>query len=251
LSNITVLATPDLLTGRDLKGSVAVVIDVLRATSSIATAFSSGCRKLIPARSKEEALALREKNPQALLTGEQGGLKIEGFDLGNCPFEYSAGNVAGRTLVMTTSNGTRTVLGASEAGASPVFLCSFLNLDAVAAACTAACQGRSGLPAKELAIACSGSHGEFSLEDYACAGALAEDLASQGLFRLNKDAQEAVKVFRDYGRDPLRAMKDSPHGQQLEGMGFAKDLVYCANVSALDVVPVFADGAVTLHKESR
>lgn len=246
MSNITVLATPDLLLERDLSGSAAAVIDVLRATSSITTAFSSGCRKLIPARSKEEALALQKRNAGALLTGEQGGLKIEGFDLGNSPFEYSPANVRGRTVIMTTSNGTKAVLGAFEAGASPVFLCSFLNLSAVARACVAACT-QDGATRKDLSIVCSGSHGESSLEDFACAGALAALVASEAGFAPDADAEEALKTFERYKCDALAVMRDSPHGQQLETMGFAEDLVYCAKQSSLEAVPVFSGGAVTLH----
>ncbi|MGE5580111.1 MAG: 2-phosphosulfolactate phosphatase [Bacillota bacterium] len=248
MSEITVLATPDLLLARDLTGYAAAVIDVLRATSSIATAFSSGCQKLIPARSKEQALIERAGHEGAILTGEQGGLKIPGFDLGNSPLEYTPQNVAGRTIVMTTSNGTRAVLGASEAGASPVFLCSFLNLTAVASACAQAALSEDGSP-KGVAIVCSGEHGQFSLEDFACAGALASAISSLGDFSLDSSARAASSLYEAYGRDALRVLRDSPHGQDLIGMGFSDDLAHCAKVGALDVVPRFSGGSVTLHRK--
>ena len=216
MSRITVLATPDLLLDRDLSGCAAAVIDVLRATSSISTAFSSGCRKLIPARSKEEALAKKAENPGALLTGEQGGMKIPGFDLGNSPFEYSPETVGGKTIIMTTSNGTRTVLGAAKAGASPVFLCSFLNVPAVAKACVDA--------RTDVAVVCSGEHGMFSLEDFACAGALASAVASQGSYSLDPGARAALSLYEAYNRDALQALKDSPHGRELIDMGFGEEI---------------------------
>ena len=244
MSLITVLATPDLLLDRDLSGYAAAVIDVLRATSSISTAFASGCRKLIPARSIEEALAKRDENPGALCTGEQGGLKIPGFDLGNSPFEYSPKNVAGKTIIMTTSNGTRAVLGAAQAGASPVFLCSLLNVPAIAKACVAVCGGSEGGP-KELIVVCSGEHGGFSLEDFACAGALTAAVASQGPYSLDPGARAALSLYEAYKRDALQVLKDSPHGRQLIDMGFGEDLAYCAKVGALDVVPRFSAGTVT------
>lgn len=246
MSEITVLATPDLLLARDLTGYAAAVIDVLRATSSIATAFSSGCHKLIPARNKDQALIEREHHEGAILTGEQGGLKIPGFDLGNSPLEYTPRNVAGKTIVMTTSNGTRAVLGASEAGASPVFLCSFLNLTAVARACAEAALSENG-SAKGVAIVCSGEHGKFSLEDFACAGALVSELSSLGGFSLDPTARAALCLWEAYERDALRVLQDAPHGRDLIRMGFADDLAHCAQVGVFEVVPRFSDGSVTLH----
>lgn len=123
MPTIKVLPMPDLIEKADLKGCAAAVIDVLRATSSITRAFSSGCHKLIPALDKVQALSILKRHRGALISGESRGLKIEGFDLGNSPAEYSPENVGGKTVIMTTSNGTRAVLGAAKAGASPVLLC--------------------------------------------------------------------------------------------------------------------------------
>lgn len=237
LPEVTVLATPDLLKERRLFGFAAAVIDVLRATSSISTAFSSGCQKLIPARSKEEALAKKALISDALVTGEQGGLRIPGFDLGNSPFEYAPAVVGGKTVIMTTSNGTRAILGAAEAGASPVLICSFLNAPAVAR--DIADTG------KDVAIVCSGEHGAFSLEDYACAGALVGELASLGSYELDSASRAALCLYEAFERDALEVLAFAPHGRELIGLGFEKDLRYCADVGAIDVVPAFAGGMVT------
>ncbi len=240
MPEVTVLATPDLLNERHLFGCAAAVIDVLRATSSISTAFSSGCQKLIPARSKEEALAKKALMPDALITGEQGGLKIAGFDLGNCPFEYSPGVVGGKTVIMTTSNGTRAILGAAEAGASPVFICSFLNAPAVAR--------DSAATGKNIAIVCSGEHGAFSLEDFACAGALVGELASLGSYELDSTSRAALCLYEAFERDALKVLEFAPHGRELIGLGFEKDLKFCASVGAIDVVPAFAGGIVSISR---
>lgn len=250
MPTLKVLPMPDMIEKADLRGSAAAVVDVLRATSSIATAFSSGCCKVIPAFDKVQALSILKKHPGALVSGESHGLKIDGFDLGNSPAEYSPGNVGGRTVVMTTSNGTKAVLGAAKAGASPVFLCSFLNLKAVARAyLDAKWAGGSGLAG--MTVVCSGSHGEFSLEDFACAGALVEavvESAAPGLrFDLDDQARQALKRFQTYRGDIAAVFDDSPHGQYLRTIGFAADLAYCANESSLDVVPFFENGAVTLY----
>lgn len=243
MPKIAVLETPDLIQDRDLRGSAAV-IDVLRATSSITQAFSSGCKRLIPARTEEEARSILRENPGALISGERRGLKIEGFDLGNSPFEYSPENVRGKTVIMTTSNGTKAIIGAARARASPVFICSFLNLQAVARAYLA---GGS----KDLAVVCSGSHDESSLEDFACAGALVSAILSLGPpteFVLDDPAKEAVASFESYEGNVLAILEGSPHGRYLRTIGFQKDLAYCAKVSFLDVVPVFSDGAVCHHE---
>ncbi len=241
MPKIAVLATPDSIQCHDLRGSAAAVIDVLRATSSITQAFSSGCERLIPARTEEEARNVLKGNPGAIISGEQRGLKIEGFDLGNSPLEYSPENVRGKTVIMTTSNGTKAILGAAGSGASPVLVCSFLNLGAAARAYLAHSR-------RDLAVVCSGSHGEFSLEDFVCGGALVSaimSLAPSAEFTLDEAAREAVASFESYRGDVLAVFDDSEHGRYLKTIGFQEDLVYCARASSLDIVPAFSGGAIT------
>ena len=238
MREVRVLPTPDLLEGLELRGT-GVVIDVLRASSSIVQALSSGCEKIIPASTEEEAREILSRNQGAVIGGERGGMRIEGFDLGNSPLEYSPANVAGRTVVMTTSNGTKAIIATSRAGASPVLICSFLNLRAVARACLEHLQ--------DITIVCSGSHGEFSLEDFACAGALSEDLlevAGGDGVELEESARDAADLFAKYGRRPETVFLESQHGQYLKSLGFEEDLKHCANVSLLDVVPVYRAGAI-------
>jgi 2-phosphosulfolactate phosphatase len=238
LPRISVLETPAGIAPGGLAGHVAVVIDVLRATSSITTAISSGCRSVIPAGSKDEAVRLKSVHPGALLGGEIGGRKIEGFDLGNSPGEYGKEAVSGKDIIMSTSNGTKAILGAKRGGADPVLICSFLNLDAVAREVLSEVAGQG----KHVAIVCSGSLGQFSLEDFACAGALVKALCRDcGPAELAPDgpAKKALETFNTHDSDPIKVFCNSPHGQNLKEMGFEGDLELCARGSSLDAVPRF------------
>lgn len=205
---------------------------------------------LIPANDREEALELLKRHPGALITGESRGLKIKGFDLGNSPAEYTAEKVAGKTVVMTTSNGTRAVLGAAATGAAPIFVCSFLNLAPVARAYLAGDWAPGAAPG-DMAVVCAGSHGEFSLEDFACAGALVNVIMAgkPPSLQLTPDgpAKEAAACFDSYGGDIVSIFNDSPHGRYLKTIGFEDDLYHCARESSLEVVPFYSQGAVTLY----
>lgn len=243
MSRISVLETPTPITPGGIAGNVAVVIDVLRATSSITTALSSGCRAVIPASSKDEALRLGASHPGALLGGEIGGKKIEGFDLGNSPADYAPEAVGGKTVIMTTSNGTKAILGAVQGGASEVLICSFLNLGAVAREVWSVVN-KAG---RDVKIVCSGSLGCFSLEDFACAGALAKALRSTddtGALTLDESAVSALEVFDRYRGDVMAVFEDSPHGQDLRTLGYEADLERCAKVSSIDVVPRVEEHAI-------
>ncbi|HHW17561.1 MAG TPA: 2-phosphosulfolactate phosphatase [Firmicutes bacterium] len=252
MPEVTVLPTPKDLEGFDLSGSTAVVIDVLRATSSMAQALSSGCERIIPAKSEEEALALKKNFPEALLCGERRGRKISGFDLGNSPAEYVSSSVKGKVLIMTTSNGTRTIAAAREKGAVEIFMCSFLNLGKTAAVLSQrllAAERQVSSRKPSLAVICSGSHGEFSLEDFACAGALIERMTGQeGLIKpeltLTESAVEAVSLYRRYNGDIMRILDDSQHGRYLRSIGFGHDLLFCSKVDSLKIVPCLSEAGI-------
>jgi 2-phosphosulfolactate phosphatase len=240
---ISVLETPAPIAPGGIAGNVAVVIDVLRATSSIATAISSGCRAVIPAGSRDEALCLRATHPEALLGGEIGGKKIDGFDLGNSPADFTRQAVEGREVIMSTSNGTKAILAARKGGANPIFTSSFLNLRAVARRVWAEMSAGK----KDLTVVCSGSLGRPSLEDFSCAGALAEavlDLAGARSPALDDTAKRAVQVFQNYKGNIIGIFEASPHGRDLQEMGFGEDLRRCASLDSLDVVPVFNGTAI-------
>ena len=234
---LAVYFTPEKVAGDDIREHVAVVIDVLRATSVIAQAVASGARAIYPAGTIEEAVRLGQNLDRAelILCGERGGLRIEGFDLGNSPLEFTPDAVADRMLVMSTTNGTPAMMVAMPSRRT--YAASFLNLGAVAAAL-------SGEEA--IAIVCAGREGRFALEDAVCAGMLVERVTGgRDDVVLDDSAIAAVALARHFGGDLDAMMRDTAAGRQLIGIGHDHDVVYCAGVDQLDVVPRLEDRRIT------
>lgn len=208
-----------------LKESAAVVIDVLRATTSMAHALSHDCAGIIPRLTVGEALEYRTRNPNALLGGERKGLRLPGFDLGNSPCEYGP-NVAGRLVCMTTTNGTKAI-HASQA--SPLLMAAaFVNLSA-----TAAHIRREGF--SSVGIVCSGTDGDIAYEDILCAGALVSHLLQdQHNIELNDSARIALGAWESCSATGLvRALASARGGQERT----KEDIALAASV---DVCPVAA-----------
>jgi 2-phosphosulfolactate phosphatase len=222
-----------------LDGRVALVVDVFRATSMVVAAFGAGCARVIPvasaAAAREKAAAMAPE--PVLLAGERGGDPIEGFDLGNSPLECTPDRVEGRTLILTTTNGTRAMLKAAEAAAAAV--AALTNVSA--AVRWAAASGR------DVTVLCAGEQGRFSLEDAACAGLLVDGLlrADPGA-QLSDAAQAARCLGLSYGAQPERLKGDAAWARQLHRNGRAADLDACARIDTSSLVPEIAAGAVTL-----
>jgi 2-phosphosulfolactate phosphatase len=194
---------------------VAVVVDVLRATSTIAQALASGYRRVYCCREVEDAIALREQLGEGLLGGERNAVQIEGFDLGASPREVL--EPRGETLIYSTTNGTRAVLAAANA-CREVLLGSLLNLSAIAAAVREGC-----------VIVCAGFQGRFALDDAYCAGRIVELLGADEV----TDAAKASAVLAgSYSTawDGLLARTYGPPGLE-------EDIRFCAQENVVDVVP--------------
>ncbi|MDN5332164.1 MAG: 2-phosphosulfolactate phosphatase [Tepidanaerobacteraceae bacterium] len=225
---------------KDLSGKTAIVIDVLRATSVITTALFNGAERVIPVPSVDDALNLaREFEGHVLLGGERGAVKIPGFDLGNSPLEYKKELVAGKTVILTTSNGTRAIK-ASES-AEHVLIGCFLNASAVAEKAL-----RFALSSETpcVALVCAGTLGEFSLDDAACAG-LIVDILVRNIEREQEPPELSDLAFacRDLyigHRHDLKAfISHAAHYKRLLGLGFEKDIDYCLQRDVIDCVPVY------------
>ena len=215
--------------------SVVVVIDVLRATTSIATAFANGCRKLIPTATVEEAVALKQDHfPDALLAGERKGLIIPGFQLGNSPFEYVRNIVDSKTIIMTTTNGTR-ALGLAR-NAATVFTAAFVNAAAV-------CERLSDM-GRDVVFLCAGTEGNFSIEDVLCAGLLVSRFGLSAT--LSDKALAARAMYEGAYSDLLKTVMTSSHGRYLRDIGFADDVVFCLQHDIFSVVPQYCDGIITI-----
>lgn len=223
-------------------GRTVVVIDVLRATSSILEALWNGARAVCPALTPEEAtvLAQRVGRRDTLLCGERRGERIDGFDLGNSPLEFSSEAVAGKLLSMTTTNGTAALLAAG--GASAVLLGALLNVGAVA--------DRLAASREPAIVLCAGREGRFALEDAACAGLLVIALRERvEKLALNDAGHAAAALARPYRRrSPLPLLRRSAAGRALLGLDFGDDLAFCAHVDRYDLVPELRDRQVTAPK---
>ena len=219
--------------GRSLPpGAWAVVIDVLRYSTTVSAAFDHGAARAYPAAAEDEARARHAAlaGTGALLCGEREGLPLPGFDLGNSPLEFTEARVKDKTLVTLTTNGTLT-LRAAASGQAALLGC-FANagalVDAVAAAAPA-----------ELFLVCSGKEAGFCIEDFACAGFLARRLFRALPDQVAADPQTiaACRVMADYDNDTRRLLSDSSHGKYLATLGFAADVEYCAEIDIHASVP--------------
>ena len=238
---LDVLFLPRELPVRPRPELTAVVIDVLRATTSIVVAFQHGCRSILPVASREEAERVRTALPGAVLAGEQGGLRIPGFDLGNSPREFTRQAVAGRDVILTTSNGTKALR--AVVGGRTVAIGAFLNRGAVGEWLVA--RGTDSL------ILCSGYEGGFSLEDAVCAGAIVERAAGLAArLALGDGARACQALWARFGSDLLRLLPETAWGQRMLGMGFGPDMEMCARVDVTDAVPRMEGDRITLGAPS-
>ncbi len=224
------VVVPRLIRQRMLTGQVAVVIDVLRASTVIVRAIDSGCSWLYPVRTRKEALETCKhvEGGQLLLVGERQGVKLKGFDMGNSPLEYTPENVRGHRLIMTTTNGTNAVHRSNSA--RKVIIGSFSNLSAVVATIK---------KAEEIVLVCAGTRGQLSLEDTACAGAIVERIVREGDAACTDAAKIARYVYLQHKDDLAGMMKThSEHGKKLIRLGFKDDISYAAKIDISSSVPV-------------
>jgi 2-phosphosulfolactate phosphatase len=217
------------------------VIDVLRASTSIAAALANGARAVVPLESSDEAIirAKAFERSDVLLAGERRMHPIPGFDLGNSPGAFTRRVVAGKTILMTTTNGTSAI--ASAQGARDVVVASYVNYAAVLAMLRSALRGGA-----DVTIVCAGRERQFALEDAACAGRFASAAAKRlpGV-ELNDAAQACGLIDRKYGDQLLKLFDASEHGRALRTAGFGDDLAACADVNSYAVIPLYQDRQIT------
>ncbi len=230
----------------DFSGRVAVVIDVIRATTVIVEALASGARSIYPVVSTEDAIRLAHTlgRDETLICGERKGLKVDGFHLGNSPREFTPERVGGKRLVMTTTNGTRALWAAQ--GAKKVLVLSFLNLRAVALEVAEALE--AGTP---VALVCAGKEGGFSLDDAFCAGLLVRELAlvlgesGPGSLDLNDQARAAL-CLADAFELSEGFLRRTAAGAALVDVGLEGDLAFCARKNRYTHVPRMEDRILRL-----
>jgi len=219
---VSVLLSPS---DQVVDGPCAVIIDVLRATSTLTVALANGARGVIPTRTPPEALALRQARRDTLACGERDGRMVHGFDLGNSPFEYTGERVAGRMLAFASTNGSLAMLAARRARRR--VLAAFVNARAVV---------ERVRNEREITIVCAGKLGGFCLEDAACAGLLVARLEALGAVAAD-DAARFARALAPEDQDGTRALVEgSAHARDLLSMGdaYARDLAFCAGLDTID-----------------
>jgi 2-phosphosulfolactate phosphatase len=237
--NVDVFLTPGEVVPGEVAGRTVVVIDVLRATSTIVEALSAGAKAIFPVGSIDDALRLANNIGRAdvLLCGERRCLPIDGFDMGNSPREFTPDRVAGKTLVMTTTNGTHAM--SLTAGAERVIIGSIMNLDAVVEDLASA--------EADPVFVCAGRERFFAMEDAICAGAMVKRLLEvrPGDWTLNDGAVAASALMDRFGAgEDLLASVGA--GKLLLDVGLQEDLALCAEVNRHALVPVLHDRHITL-----
>jgi 2-phosphosulfolactate phosphatase len=239
---VQVFLSPVELSAGAVLGHVVAVIDVLRASTTIATALANGARSVVPVESADLAMihAKQFERSEVMLAGELKMHTITGFDLGNSPASFTQEAVSGRTIMLTTTNGTRALTGLI--GARDVVVASYVNHSAVAAMLGTAVRADT-----DISIVCAGDEGHFSLEDAACAGRYVRSLSqrNRSSIVLNDAACACEMIDREYGDNIAKIFRDSSHGKALAEAGFGEDLEFCAALDSQPVVPLYQDRQIT------
>ena len=220
------------------RGDVVAIIDALRASVTITSALVVGAVQVIPVLTVAEAQAHLGREGY-LVAGERGGVQIEGFHFGNSPTELErrATEVRGKTLVLTTSNGTRCV-EAARRGAAAVLAGALPNATALAQAVFDLARERGG----DISLIAAGVEDQATVEDLFAARLIAQRLAGMG-------AVPADGRWDDYPAESqaVKVLKNSPSGQKLRGLGYGEDVAFCAQIDVLDAVPIYRDGGFVVQ----
>lgn len=229
---VNLFASVDYVNEESLKGSSVVVIDVLRATSVITTAINNGCSEILPVLEIEEALSL--KSEKSLLGGERKGLKIEGFDLSNSPLEYTKESVYGKTIVFTTTNGTRAILKSKYA--DRILVGSMLNAKKLA--------HKLIEYGDDVSILCAGTGGNFSMDDFICAGKIIYEMNKIKALEKDDFSSLAYISYVNYKDNIFEYLSHANHYNYLLSLGLKEDIEYCFQEDILESIPCFVDGKI-------
>ena len=242
--NVEVFLTGGTVGADDVRGRTAIVIDVLRTSTTVATALGNGARAVVPVADVGEAARLAATMDPAttLLGGERGGITVEGFHYGNSPREYGPDAVRDRTVILSTSNGTGAVVRCAEAACTVVG--GFVNARAVVDYVVG--QGN------DVTIVCAGWLNRVSLEDTLCAGLLIDLLGPDRISEPETDSAHIARVLYTHDRTSLvRRIAECNHARRLQRLGLAEDVTLCSAVDSVPVVPVYRDSRLVAAELTR
>ena len=234
--NIDIIISADHIEESLLRDKVVVVIDMLRATSVITTAFMNGCKEVIPYLTVEE---VREKSTefksgQCVLGGERRAVKIEGFDLSNSPLEYTEDVVKGKTVIMTTTNGTRTLTECSKA--KRVFVGAMINGKAVAKKLIEL--------GDDVVIVNAGTNGQFSMDDFICAGYMINKMLKMSSKLYLTDIAKTANYIYENNTGIESFIKNARHYGVMKDLNLMDDISYCMKKNITNIVPEYKDGHI-------
>lgn len=231
MRTIDVCLSPDMMHLYPVADHAVVVVDILRATSCMTTAFAHGIDTIAPFAKLEDCLAMKTNG--FYTAGERDGKKVDGFDFGNSPFEYQDPKLKGSRIAFTTTNGTQAI--AKSIGASEIIIGSFLNLTAVV-------NHLRTLP-QNILVVCAGWKGKFNLEDTLFAGALVEKLKKEVLPAC--DAPLAAQALYNQAKSNMvEFLANSSHVKRLAKLNIHKDITFCLTEDTYSVVPILRDNVL-------
>lgn len=235
---IQVCLSPALLPYYHLDDTVAVVIDIFRATSSMCYGLANGAKAIIPVAEVEECLAYREHG--YLLAAERNGEVVKGFDFGNSPFSYTRDRVEGKTIVLTTTNGTRAIRHC--AGATAVAIGSFLNIGALS--------NWLNKQNRHILLVCAGWKNHVNLEDTVFAGGVISRISHDDI-EMDDSAQVALAMFRQAQGDLAGFLSRASHAKRMQHLHIEQDIAFCLQTDTIAVVPVLQNDALVCLNEDQ
>lgn len=236
---IDVLLNPLSIIEAEVRDKIVVVIDVLRSSSTMITALANGAKAIVPSATLGDAgrIALNLDAKVYLLGGEKGGVKIDGYHLGNSPLEYTTETVKGRTIIMHTTNGTVAIIRAK--GAKQLTIGSFLNAQTIANFLLEAGQ--------DVLLICGGNKNHVSVEDTLCAGLIIDAVKSQyKKIALGDGAFIAHSLYSREKNHLAQTISHSVHAQLLKSLGFEEDVPYCTQINSHDILPIFDPNTLSI-----
>ncbi len=221
------------------KESIVVIIDIFRATSAICTAFEWGADKIIPVATMEDAASWKAKG---YLTGaERDAVQVDGFDFGNSPYHYMDERIKGKTIVITTTNGTQAIEVSKDA--YKVVIGSFLNIDAL---CDWLVKQE-----RDILLLCSGWKNKFNLEDSLFAGAVTEEILQRSDKYHHGDGCLALKYLYQLAKqDPVKFLQRSYHKERFARLNLKRDIKFCLTPNQTEVIPVLENGVLVRLKQA-
>ena len=241
---IEVFFSPSQIDDLSLRDKNVVVIDVLRASTTVITALHNGAREIIPVNTIESAVKVSGNlfGDVVLRGGERNGKMIEGFNLGNSPFDYTPEAVKGKSIIFYTTNGAPAMWKARYA--KNLLVAGFVNIDAVV--------NRIKEIKEDIFILCAGKQTQFCIEDAVCAGMIIKELMDDEETEIdfNDSAVAAVALYKNVSKNLLKMARASDHGKYLIEIGFEKDLEFCTTVNMFNVVPELSANVLKLKKRT-